>query len=201
MSFKIEYFDGVSLSGTCRLRDDQLKTSTNQTIAFPTDGGELALKSDIAAGGGGNVEVDLSELEADVQDIADTIAANNASLVTSINSITDDVTELTSSVSSIESDASTMKSNVTTACSNIDSMKSDVATMKSTVSSIQTTCTNLLNSFTTAMIKAAYPVGTVIIRTTNANPDTLTGFTPTTWSLVGSTYINNLPLYWWRRTA
>ena len=47
MSFKIEYFDGVSMKQTCKLSDDKLTTSTNQQVVFPSAGGELALKSDI----------------------------------------------------------------------------------------------------------------------------------------------------------
>ena len=54
MSFKIEYFENVPLKGSCKLLDDQLKTSTNQTLTFPTSGGTLATTADISGG------VDLS---------------------------------------------------------------------------------------------------------------------------------------------
>ena len=50
MSFKIEYFENVPLKGSCKLLDDQLKTSTNQTLTFPTSGGTLATTADISGG-------------------------------------------------------------------------------------------------------------------------------------------------------
>ena len=50
MSFKIEYFESVPLKGSCKLLDDQLKTSTNQTLTFPTSGGTLATTADISGG-------------------------------------------------------------------------------------------------------------------------------------------------------
>ena len=47
MSFKIEYFDNVPFKGTCILRDNQLTTSTNHTLTFPSNGGTLATTDQI----------------------------------------------------------------------------------------------------------------------------------------------------------
>ena len=55
MSFKIEYFDGVAMKGSCKLLDNALKTNTNDTITFPANGGTLATTDQLTGG------VDMSE--------------------------------------------------------------------------------------------------------------------------------------------
>ena len=48
----ITTLSGAPLDGTCKLTADQLKTSTNNTIQFPSDGGMLATIDAVAAATG-----------------------------------------------------------------------------------------------------------------------------------------------------
>ena len=183
-SFKIEYFENVPLKGSCKLLDNQLKTSTNNTLTFPAAGGELALKTDIQAA---NAEVDLSGIEADIADIE-----------AAITTISSNAASAKSTAESVSSDIDDIQSDITTINSNISASAQAGSYMVTEIQRLQTKIDNLESRFTTALIKACYPVGTVMIRYDNANPNTLTGFSGTTWSTFDAGISNATA---WRRTA
>ena len=47
ITYKINSLSNVPFAGTCKLSDDSLKTSSNETITFPSSGGTLATTDDI----------------------------------------------------------------------------------------------------------------------------------------------------------
>ena len=208
MSFKIEYFDGVPLKGTCKLLDNALKTSTNKTLTFPSAGGTIALTSAIPQQQQQQQEVDLSGIESDIsaiQSTVNTISTNVSTLKTStstintnIGTINTNISTINTNVSGARSDISTISSDVSSLSSSASTMSTTLTSMNTTLSSLQTTLNSLSSNFTTALIKACYPVGTVMIRYDSTNPKDLTGFSGTTWSSFTCGLSNGTA---WRRTA
>lgn len=46
-TYKITSLANVPFAGSCKLVDDSLKTNSNQTITFPSNGGTLATSEDL----------------------------------------------------------------------------------------------------------------------------------------------------------
>ena len=128
-------------------------------------------------------KVDLAEIEEDF----DTINSGLSTVQTKVNT-------MSSNVSSMQSTVSTISSNVSTC-------KSDVSTTKSYASSISSSLSSLESSFNSNLIKAAWPIGSVMLRVDSTNPRTYTGFGGTTWSNFNTATMGSYTVYYWRRTA
>ena len=237
MSAKIQYFDAVPLKGTCKLSDNQLRSSGNSAISFPSAGGTLAtttstqtfqnktlyssckLSTSIKSSSNGTinipnptsgnsvtlattadipqqqeVEVDLSGLEADVADIETAVGTINTTLAT----ISSNVSSAKTTAEDASTDVNTCLQDIITILSRCTSINSTQTTISNKLTDIENGLGTLQSNFSTALIKACYPVGTVMIRYDSANPNTLTGFSGTTWSTFTSGLSNATA---WRRTA
>ena len=128
-------------------------------------------------------KVDLTEIEEDFDEI-------NSGLTT----VQSKVNTMSSNVTTINSRTSTMSSNISTISSNVTSTKSTAESINSSLSSLE-------NSFTSALVKAAHPIGSVMMRIDSNNPRNYNGFGDTTWSNFGNTTVGSYTIYYFRRTA
>ena len=64
---------GVQLDGATKLTDNQLKTSGDNTITFPSGGGTLATTDDVANAGGGGGGDETEALKAEISELQKTI--------------------------------------------------------------------------------------------------------------------------------
>ena len=198
MAARIQYLDSVPFKGTCKLADDTLTTSTNHQIIFPADGGELALKSDIGEQQTpANVEVDTTALEEDISAVSTKVD----SLTSTLNTANTNISTINSDISTINTNINTIKSDVSTAKTTADSANSTANTIKTNLTTLQSSINTMNNNFTTALIKAAHPVNSVLINTDNTTPNTKTGFAGTTWSKLGTATVGSTTIYYWKRTA
>ena len=125
-----------------------------------------------------------------------------------LDEINEDFDEINSGLSTIQTKVNTMSSNVSTInsrtstmSSNISTISSNVSSTKSTAESISSSLSSLENSFTSALVKAAHPIGSVMIRIDSNNPRNYNGFGDTTWSTFGSATVGSYTIKYWRRTA
>ena len=125
-----------------------------------------------------------------------------------ITEIEEDFDTINSGLSSVQSKVNTINSNVSTMNSNVSTMSSNVSTINSNVSSTKNTATSISNSlsslessFNSNLIKAAYPVGMVMMRVDSTDPRNLSCFSGTTWSNFNTATMGSYTVYYWRRTA
>ena len=170
---------------------DLTNYATKSEVPSLVDLSDYALKSELPDGA---AEVDLSGIESDVQTISTAVSGMTSTLST----ISSNVSTANTNIGTINTNIGTINSNVSTISSNVSSINSSVSSMKTSVSTMQTKVNNLESNFTTALIKAAHPVGSIMAVYNNNNPKTaFTGYNGTTWSLVS----NSGSVYFFRRTA
>ena len=82
-----------------------------------------------------------------------------------------------------------------------DALNSELSATKTSATNISNSLSSLENSFTSQLVQAAHPIGSVIMRTDNTNPRNMNGFGAATWSNFSTQTMGSFTVYYWRRTA